>query len=65
MIASRLAIEERQNLETLSRDEKTTIRSLAQVSERCSALETKKVALSEDLNLWTGRRAEVRLRIIL
>lgn len=57
--ANILAVDERQQLETLTRDEKTTGRTLAQLTERRQNLEEKNVTRNEDLNAQSGKRAEV------
>ncbi|EKM82180.1 hypothetical protein AGABI1DRAFT_36117 [Agaricus bisporus var. burnettii JB137-S8] len=57
--ANILAVDERQQLETLTRDEKTTSRTLAQLTERRQNLEEKNATRSEDLNAQSGKRAEV------
>jgi structural maintenance of chromosome 1 len=54
-----LAVDERQQLETLTRDEKTTNRTLAQLTEKRQGFEEKISTRNEDLNTQTGRRVEV------
>lgn len=57
--ASVLAVEERQSLETLSRDEKTSSRGLAQLRDKIEQLSAKKAKLAEDEDTAKTRRTEV------
>ena len=57
--ASVLAVAERQSLETLSRDEKTAARSLAQLKDKIEQLTTKRTKLTEDEDAAKRRRTEV------
>ena len=57
--ASVLAIDERQNLETLTRDEKTAGRGLSQLKEKFSELDGKKGKLEEEVGIWGDKRTEV------
>jgi structural maintenance of chromosome 1 len=57
--ANVLAVDERQQLETLTRDEKTTNRTLVQLTERRQGFEEKIATRNEDLSTQTGKRAEV------
>lgn len=57
--ASVLAVAERQSLETLSRDEKTAARSLAQLKDKIEQLTTKRTKLAEDEDAAKRRRTEV------
>lgn len=62
--ASVLAVEERQSLETLSRDEKTAARALAQAKDKQEQLNAKKVKLVEDEDTAKRRRKEVWLSYV-
>lgn len=57
--ASVLAVAERQSLETLSRDEKTSARALAQLKNKIEELTNKKTKLAEDDETARTRRTEV------
>jgi structural maintenance of chromosome 1 len=59
--ASVLAVAERQSLETLLRDEKTSGRLLAGLKERSDDLEEKRAKLAEDCRIANDRKTEVRL----
>jgi hypothetical protein len=59
--ASVLAIDERQALETLTRDEKTANRSLIQLKEKHQDLDQKREKLSEEVRVQSERKAEVCL----
>ena len=54
-----LAVAERQSLETLSRDEKTAARTLAQAKDKQEQLNAKKAKLVEDEENARRRRTEV------
>ena len=57
------AVDERQALETLSREEKTANRTFVQLTERSQTFEEKKKTRSEDLQGQLERKAEVRFRL--
>lgn len=57
--ASVHAVEERQSLEILSRDEKTAARKFAQLNDKQEELERKKAKLQEELGVQGGRKGEV------
>ncbi|KAI0962689.1 hypothetical protein AcV7_001479 [Taiwanofungus camphoratus] len=57
--ASVLAVEERQSLETLSRDDKTSSRALAQLKDTYEQQQQKTEKLAEDKNVQSQRRAEL------
>jgi len=57
--ASVLAVDERQKLETLTRDEKTANRTLVQLSERQQGLEEKITVRKNDLTAQAARKEEV------
>ena len=57
--SSVLAIDERQSLETLTRDEKTTSRSLGQLKEKQQGLEEKRDTRSEDARVQAAKKIEV------
>lgn len=57
--AAILAVPERQSLETLKRDFKTSIRALEQLKDRVEQLNTKKTKLGEDEATQKARRIEV------
>ena len=57
--SSKLAVDERQTLETLLREEKTSSRTLAQLTEKQKGYEEKKELRSEDLRVQTARKNEV------
>lgn len=54
-----LAVDERQALETLTRDEKTASRALAQLKDKQKELEQKRDRLAEDVKVHSERKAEV------
>ena len=58
--ASILAVEERQTLEKLTREEKTLSRTFAQLKDRQEEFEQKGAVLREDSNLYEEKRANVR-----
>ncbi|SRR6266851_2846916 len=58
--ASILAVEERQTLERLSREEKTASRAFAQLKDRQEELEQKRASLREDSDVHEGKRTDVR-----
>ncbi|EGO04101.1 hypothetical protein SERLA73DRAFT_102460 [Serpula lacrymans var. lacrymans S7.3] len=57
--ASILAVDERQSLETLSRDEKTASRNLTQIKDRHEQMDQKKVKLIEEIRAQGERKEEV------
>ncbi|EEB97948.1 hypothetical protein MPER_02634, partial [Moniliophthora perniciosa FA553] len=57
--ASKLAVDERQQLETLTRDEKTANRTLTTLTEKQKALEQKRDARKEELQTQTQKKAEL------
>jgi hypothetical protein len=58
--ASILAVEERQTLEKLTREEKTSSRTFTQLKDRQEEFEQKGAVLREDSNLYEEKRANVR-----
>lgn len=58
--ASVLAVDERQKLETLTREEKTASRALAQLTEKQQGLEEKLNARNDELATQTVKKDEVR-----
>lgn len=58
--ASILAVDERQSLETLSRDEKTAGRTLAQLKDKLEQLTQKRDKLSEEDRTQSQKKAEVK-----
>lgn len=62
--ASVLAIDERQNLEILTRDEKTAGRGLSQLKEKFSELDDKKGKLREEVMILGDRKTEVRFALL-
>jgi structural maintenance of chromosome 1 len=58
--ASVLAVDERQELETVSREYKTVARTLGQLKEKQTGLEENRETRSKDLEVQTGRKKEVR-----
>ncbi|KAI0084077.1 condensin complex subunit SMC1 [Irpex rosettiformis] len=61
--ASVLAVAERQSLETLSRDEKTATRTLAQAKDKQEQLNAKKAKLVEDEENARRRRTELEEKV--
>ncbi|KAF8068609.1 condensin complex subunit SMC1 [Lyophyllum atratum] len=61
--ANVLAIDERQQLERLTRDEKTVSRTLAQLIERESGLREKRDTRAEELTTQTEKKAELEAKI--
>ncbi|ESK86076.1 cohesin complex subunit psm1 [Moniliophthora roreri MCA 2997] len=61
--ASKLAVDERQELETLTRDEKTANRTLTTLTEKQKALEEKRDARKEELQTQTQKKAELDEKI--
>jgi hypothetical protein len=57
--ANILAVDERQSLDTLTRDEKTAARVLTQLAERQHGMEEKRGQRNEELRLLGERRTEV------
>lgn len=54
-----LAVDERQSLETLTRDEKTASRALTQLKEKHQDLAQKKDKLTEDVRAHSERKIDV------
>lgn len=54
-----LAVDERQSLETMTRDEKTSSRTLTQLKEKADHFTTKKTKLVEDEDNLQQKRTEV------
>lgn len=54
-----MAVDERQSLETLARDEKTASRALTQLKEKYEGLTTKLSKLQEDEAFQKEKRKEV------
>ena len=54
-----LAVDERQSLETLKRDEKTTSRTLSQLKDKLEQLTQKRDKLSEEERTQSQKKAEV------
>lgn len=54
-----LAVDERQSLETLTRDEKTSSRALAQLQDKHDQLEAKMEQLSQDIATQQEKKSEV------
>ena len=63
--ASILAVDERQSYEALSRDEKTSSRTLTQLKEKKEALSTRGEKLQEEDATHKERRKDVRGSYIL
>lgn len=61
--ASILAVDERQSLDTLTRDEKTAGRVLTQLTERQQGMEEKRGLRNEELGVLGERKAELEERI--
>ncbi|KAM6496344.1 condensin complex subunit SMC1 [Amanita muscaria] len=61
--ASVLAVDERQALETLTRDEKTVSRSYAQMKEKQEGLEEKKETRTKELESQNDRKTELEEKI--
>ncbi|KAH9924069.1 condensin complex subunit SMC1 [Fomitopsis serialis] len=61
--AAVLAVEERQSLETLSRDERTSARTLSQLKERHEAHREKAEKLRQDRDAQTEKRQELEEKI--
>ncbi|EDR03647.1 condensin complex subunit SMC1 [Laccaria bicolor S238N-H82] len=61
--SSKLAVDERQTLETLLREEKTSSRTLAQLTEKQKGYEEKKELRSEDLRVQSARKTELDAKI--
>lgn len=57
--ASVLAVEERQTLEKLTREEKTASRTFAQLKHKQEEFEQKGASLREDSNLYEEKRIDV------
>ncbi len=54
-----LAVDERQSLESITREEKTASRSLSQLSEKEREFEERKATLTEELGSQNAKRQEV------
>lgn len=54
-----LAVDERQSLETLKRDEKTTSRTLSQLKDKLEQLTQKRDKLSDEERTQSQKKAEV------
>jgi structural maintenance of chromosome 1 len=63
--ASILAVEERQALEKLTRDEKTASRTFSQLRDRQEEFEQKRTSLGEDNDTYGAKRANVCVPIIV
>ena len=63
--SSVLAVDERQSLETLTREEKTASRTLAQLSEKEQGFDEKKTTRTEELHQRNAKREEVRASCLL
>ncbi|KAF8802737.1 condensin complex subunit SMC1 [Phlegmacium glaucopus] len=61
--SSILAVDERQSLETLTREEKTASRILAQLSEKEQGFDEKKTTRTEELHQQNAKREELEQRI--
>ena len=61
--SSKQAVDERQQLEALSREEKTANRTLVQLTERNAGFEEKKNTRSEDLQVQLGKKSELDQRL--
>ncbi|KAF8957847.1 condensin complex subunit SMC1 [Flammula alnicola] len=61
--SSVLAVDERQSLETLTREEKTAGRALSQLSEKEQGFEEKKATRADELNTQNEKRQELEERI--
>ncbi len=55
-------MDERQNLDTLTREEKTATRALAQLTEKQQGLEEKMNTRSDDLATQTAKKDEVSVQ---
>ena len=62
--ASILAVEERQTLDKLTREEKTTSRTFSQLRDRQEEFEQKRASLREDNDTHEAKRAKVRMCIV-
>ena len=56
-----LAVDERQSLKTLTRDERTAGRALAQIKEKHKDRNQTKIRLTEEAKVHSERKAEVCL----
>ena len=63
--SSVLAVDERQSLETLTREEKTASRKLTQLSEKEQGFDEKKTTRTEELHQRNAKREEVGLSRLL
>ncbi|KAH9848926.1 cohesin complex subunit psm1 [Lenzites betulinus] len=62
-VASILAVDERQSLETLSRDEKTAARTLAQLKDKLEQLTQRRDKLSEDERTQSAKKTELDAKV--
>jgi structural maintenance of chromosome 1 len=56
-----LAVEERQTLEKLTREEKTASRTFAQLKDKQEELERRRASLREDGDSYGGKKTDVRM----
>lgn len=61
--ASMLAVEERQSLETLAREEKTSLRTLDQLKSKVEELNTRRNKLSDDATSQGGKKDELEQKL--
>ncbi|KAJ6560360.1 condensin complex subunit SMC1 [Mycena capillaripes] len=61
--ASVLAVDERQSLETITREHKTVTRTLGQLTEKQTGLEEKRETRSADAQVQSARKAELEEKI--
>ncbi|KAH7887101.1 RecF/RecN/SMC [Phlebopus sp. FC_14] len=61
--ASVLAVPERQSLETLSREEKTTLRTVSQLKSKIEEMENRKSKLTEDASSQTDKKNELEQKL--
>lgn len=59
--ASVLAVEERQSLDRLTREEKAASRTFAQLRDRQEELEQRKASLREDNDVHEAKKSDVRM----
>jgi structural maintenance of chromosome 1 len=59
--ASVLAVEERQSLDRLTREEKTASRTFAQLRDRQEEFEQKRTSLREDNDVHEAKKSDVRM----
>jgi structural maintenance of chromosome 1 len=58
--ASVLAVEERQSLDRLTREEKTASRTFSQLRDRQEELEQRRASLREDNDVHEAKKSDVR-----